>query len=52
MAEDSKTLPLQTEVEEGEGLESSWLHPLQDRLARFEKSAPGGSGLVCRLPIS
>jgi len=41
MAEDSKTLPLQTEVEEAKGLESSWLGPLQDRLARFEKSAPG-----------
>jgi membrane protein len=41
MAEDSKTLPLPTEVEEAKGLESSWLGPLQDRLARFENSAPG-----------
>jgi uncharacterized BrkB/YihY/UPF0761 family membrane protein len=41
MAEDSKTLPLQTEVEEAKGLESSWLRSVQDRLARFENSAPG-----------
>jgi membrane protein len=41
MTEDSKTLPLQTEVEEAKGLEPSWLRSVQDRLARFENSAPG-----------
>jgi len=41
MTEDSKTLPLQTEVEEAKGLEQSWLRSVQDRLARFENSAPG-----------
>jgi len=41
MTEDSKTLPLQTEVEEAKGLEPSSLRSVQDRLARFENSAPG-----------
>jgi membrane protein len=41
MAEDSKTLSIQSEVEEAKRLESSWLGPVQGRLARFEKSAPG-----------
>ena len=41
MAEESRTLPLQTEVEEAQKPRWSRLRTLQERLARFEKSAPG-----------